>query len=54
MLLCYYHILIVIIICMGPNAGSHGMAASDFPAILKMVAEGRLKPQELVEREVSS
>jgi|EP01046_Picozoa_sp_COSAG06_P089231 alcohol dehydrogenase len=39
---------------MGPNAGSHGMAASDFPAILKMVAEGRLKPQELVEREVSS
>ena len=47
-------IFLLSLLCMGPNAGSHGMAASDFPAILKMVAEGRLKPQELVEREVSS
>ena len=33
--------------------GSHGMAASDFPAILRMVAEGRLRPQDLIEKEVN-
>jgi alcohol dehydrogenase len=33
--------------------GSHGIAASDFPAILAMVAEGRLRPEELIERECS-
>lgn len=33
--------------------GSHGMAASDMPQILQMVAEGKLKPGLLVGREVS-
>ena len=32
--------------------GSHGMAASDFPAILGMVARGELNPEALVAREV--
>ena len=32
--------------------GSHGMAAADFPKVLALVAEGKLKVQELVEREV--
>jgi alcohol dehydrogenase len=29
-------------------AGSHGMAAADYPAMLAMVADGRLRPRELV------
>jgi alcohol dehydrogenase len=29
-------------------AGSHGMAAADYPAMLEMVADGRLAPQRLV------
>jgi alcohol dehydrogenase len=29
-------------------AGSHGMAAADYPAMLELVADGRLKPQRLV------
>ncbi len=33
--------------------GSHGMAAVDYPKMLAMVAAGKLRPQELVEREVS-
>ena len=33
--------------------GSHGIAASDFPSILQMVVDGKLRPEELVEREVS-
>jgi alcohol dehydrogenase len=28
--------------------GSHGMAAADYPAMLELVADGRLKPQRLV------
>ncbi|MGO4536835.1 zinc-dependent alcohol dehydrogenase family protein [Leifsonia sp. 2MCAF36] len=28
--------------------GSHGMAAADYPAMLELVAAGRLRPQELV------
>jgi alcohol dehydrogenase len=28
--------------------GSHGMAASDYPEMLALVASGRLRPQELV------
>ena len=33
--------------------GSHGMAAVDYPKMLAMVASGKLKPQELISREVS-
>jgi alcohol dehydrogenase len=33
--------------------GSHGCDAKDFPAILGLVAEGKLNPSALVEREVS-
>lgn len=33
--------------------GSHGMAASDMPAILALVEEGKLDPTALVERECS-
>jgi alcohol dehydrogenase len=29
-------------------AGSHGMAAADYPAMLELVADGRLAPQRLV------
>jgi len=32
--------------------GSHGMAASDYPEMLEMVATGSLKPAELITREV--
>jgi alcohol dehydrogenase len=32
--------------------GSHGMAAADYPAMLAMVADGRLRPQDLVGRVV--
>lgn len=32
--------------------GSHGMAAADYPALLALVAEGRLRPDELVSRTV--
>jgi alcohol dehydrogenase len=32
--------------------GSHGMAAADYPAMLAMVADGRLRPQRLVGRVV--
>jgi len=33
--------------------GSHGCAAEDMPAILSLVAQGRLGPKKLVEKEVS-
>ena len=33
--------------------GSHGMAAVDYPAMLALIAEGRLRPQELIERTIS-
>lgn len=33
--------------------GSHGMAAVDYPAMLQLIAEGRLRPQELIERTIS-
>ena len=33
--------------------GSHGMAAAEFPAILKLVEEGKLDPEALIERECS-
>ena len=33
--------------------GSHGMAAADYPAMMELVASGRLRPQELIERTVS-
>jgi D-arabinose 1-dehydrogenase-like Zn-dependent alcohol dehydrogenase len=32
--------------------GSHGMAAADYPAMLSMIAAGRLRPQDLVTREI--
>lgn len=32
--------------------GSHGMAAADYPAMLALIAEGRLEPQRLVERTI--
>jgi alcohol dehydrogenase len=32
--------------------GSHGMAAVDYPAMLGLIAAGRLRPQDLVERVV--
>lgn len=32
--------------------GSHGMAATDYPAMLSMIAAGRLRPQDLVTREI--
>lgn len=32
--------------------GSHGMPASDYPAMLAMIEDGRLRPQDLVERVV--
>jgi len=32
--------------------GSHGMAAADYPAMLDLVAQGRLRPQDLVTRVV--
>ena len=30
--------------------GSHGMAAADYPAMMELVATGRLRPDELIER----
>lgn len=33
--------------------GSHGMAARDYPPMLSLVAAGRLRPQDLVTRELS-
>ena len=30
--------------------GSHGMAAADYPAMLALVADGTLRPQDLIER----
>ena len=32
--------------------GSHGMAAHDFPALLEMIADGRLAPQRLIQRRI--
>jgi alcohol dehydrogenase len=32
--------------------GSHGMAAADYPEMLALVADGTLRPQDLVERVV--
>jgi alcohol dehydrogenase len=32
--------------------GSHGMAASDYPEMMALVAEGRLRPDLLLERTV--
>ncbi len=32
--------------------GSHGMAAQDYPAMLSMITAGRLRPQDLVTREL--
>ncbi|SDF88443.1 zinc-binding dehydrogenase [Klenkia brasiliensis] len=32
--------------------GSHGMAAHDYPAMLSMITAGRLRPQDLVTREL--
>ena len=33
--------------------GSHGMAAADYPDLLAMVRDGRLRPQDLVSRRIS-
>ncbi|KQS58568.1 alcohol dehydrogenase [Geodermatophilus sp. Leaf369] len=33
--------------------GSHGMAAADYPAMLAMIEAGRLRPQDLVTREIA-
>ena len=32
--------------------GSHGMAARDYPPLMELVATGRLRPQDLVERTI--
>ena len=32
--------------------GSHGMAAADYPAMLKLIAQGDLAPQHLIERTI--
>lgn len=32
--------------------GSHGMAAADYPDMMRLIAQGRLQPQRLVERTV--
>lgn len=32
--------------------GSHGMAAADYPAMMALIAEGRLAPQRLIERTI--
>ncbi|MBS1905839.1 MAG: zinc-dependent alcohol dehydrogenase family protein [Actinobacteria bacterium] len=32
--------------------GSHGMAAADYPAMMAMIAAGRLEPQRLIERTI--
>lgn len=32
--------------------GSHGMPARDYPGLMDLVAEGRLRPQDLVERRI--
>ena len=32
--------------------GSHGMAATDYPAMMALIAEGRLAPQRLIERTI--
>jgi alcohol dehydrogenase len=32
--------------------GSHGMAASDYPAMLALIEQGRLQPQRLIERTI--
>ncbi len=33
--------------------GSHGMSARDYPAMLSLIAAGRLRPQDLVSRELT-
>lgn len=33
--------------------GSHGMAAEDYPGMLQLIADGTLRPQDLIERTVS-
>ena len=33
--------------------GSHGMAAHDYPAMLSLIAAGRLRPADLVTRELT-
>ncbi len=33
--------------------GSHGMAARDYPAMLAMIADQRLRPELLVTREIT-
>ena len=32
--------------------GSHGMAATDYPAMLALIEQGTLQPQRLVERTI--
>jgi threonine dehydrogenase-like Zn-dependent dehydrogenase len=32
--------------------GSHGMAAADYPAMMALIADGRLQPDLLVERTI--
>ncbi|WP_422391092.1 alcohol dehydrogenase catalytic domain-containing protein [Arthrobacter sp. N1] len=33
--------------------GSHGMPAQDYPGLMALVAEGRLRPQDLIERRIT-
>ena len=33
--------------------GSHGMAAADYPQMLKLISEGKLNPQALITKKVS-
>lgn len=33
--------------------GSHGMSAAEYPSLIELLADGRLKPQELVSRRIS-
>jgi alcohol dehydrogenase len=32
--------------------GSHGMAASDYPAMMRLIEGGALQPQQLIERTI--
>ena len=41
-------------VCCCTLAGSHGLAATDMPLLLSMVAAGKLQPEKLVERILST
>ena len=33
--------------------GSHGMAAVDYPEMLKMIVDGKLKPDQFIKKKIS-